>query len=332
MIISTRYIPKLSTLATLFLLLLNTACSSQAVENSSGEVKQTTSTLRLGFISTSKSQVPTGPTGWAMYHHKFLPGLEKLGITEVKTLSFPNGPNLNEALVAGAIDVGIYGDTPALVAKSQGIPTRLISQEQVGMNAWLLAKENGPRSIAELKGQKVATARGSYMHRYLIGLLQKHGIAEQVTVVHLLTSEAEAALERGDVAAIAAAAGAGPLLQAKGYMAIDEAINHPDLRGTSVAVATEAFLTKHPNLPQKWNQIKQAAVQDIQANSEAYYKFHAEVSGYPLNVVKVSYPIKQFPKEAVPTQGRQLLESTKQFLVSQKLAKSDFLLTDWIVP
>ncbi|MBD2433459.1 MULTISPECIES: ABC transporter substrate-binding protein [Fischerella] len=327
--------PKLSTLAASCLLLLSTACSSnntvsQAVPNPKLEVTPNTSTLRLGFISTNNSKAPTGPTGWAMQQGKLLPELQKLGITEVKTLSFPNGPNLNEALVAGEVDVGIYGDTPALVGKASGIPTRLIGQEQVGMNSWLVAKKNGPRSLAELKGQKVATSKGSYLHRYLIGLLQESGLKDKVTVVHLLPSDAQAALERGDVAAIAAATGTGPLLKSKGYPVIDEAIKHPDLPGTSVTVATENFLAKHPDLPQKWNQIKQAAVKDIKANSEAYYKFHAQVTGYPLDVVKASFPIEQFPEEPLPAKGIQLLEGTKKFLVSQKLAKSDFNLTDWV--
>ncbi|BAY49555.1 aliphatic sulfonates ABC transporter substrate-binding protein [Scytonema sp. HK-05] len=337
---------RFSILITLAPLLLNTACSStqtlsqqstqtlsKPVQNTSTKVSSNsnTSTLRLGYISTSSAKAPTGPTGWALHKGKLKPELQKVGITEVQLLSFPNGPNLNEALVAGAVDVGIYGDTPALVARANGIPTRLINQEQVGTNAWLLAKKNGPRSVADLKGQKVATAKGSYMHRYLIGLLQKSGIDKQVTVVHLLTSEAQAALERGDVAAIAAATGAGPLLHKKGYPVIDEAIKHPDLPGTSVTVVTEAFLTKHPDLPQKWNQIKQQAVKDIKANSEEYYKFNAQVSGYPIDIVKASYSLDQFPEEPIPTKGLQLLEGTKKFLVSQKLAKSDFQLTDWII-
>ncbi|KOP27797.1 aliphatic sulfonate ABC transporter substrate-binding protein [Hapalosiphon sp. MRB220] len=329
------FLPKLSTLTVSCLLFLSTACTSnktvsQAVANPKTEVTPVTSTLRLGFISTNNSKAPTGPTGWAMHQNKFLPELQQLGITEVKTLSFLNGPNLNEALVAGEVDVGIYGDTPALVGKANGIPTRLIGQEQVGMNSWLVAKKNGPRSLAELKGQKVATSKGSYLHRYLIGLLQESGLKDKVTVVHLLPSDAQAALERGDVAAIAAATGTGPLLQSKGYPVIDEATKHPNLPGTSVTVATETFLAKHPDLPQKWNQIKQAAVKDIKANSEAYYKFHAQVTGYPLDVIKASFPIEQFPEESLPAQGIQLLEGTKKFLVSQKLAKSDFNLTDWV--
>ncbi len=365
---------RFSTLAATCLLFLSTACSSsqtvsQAVPNPKTSVAPKTSTLRLGFISVNKVKVPTGPTGWAIHQGKLLPELQKLGITEVKTVSFPNGPNLNEAIVAGEVDVGIYGDTPALVAKAKSIPTRLISQEQVGMNAWLIGKKNGPRSLAELKGQKVATSKGSYLHRYLIGLLQKSGLSDRdrearpmpqqssallprigdsregflketlraytddrVTVVHLLPSEAQAALERGDVAAMVAATGTGPLLKSKGYPVIDEATKHPDLPGTSVTVATEGFLAKHPDFPKKWNQIKQASVKNIKANPEAYYKFHTEVSGYPIDVIKASFPLEQFPEEPFPTQGLQLLEGTKKFLVSQKLAKSDFKLNDWIVP
>jgi len=265
-----------------------------------------------------------------MHKGKLKPELAQLGITEVQTFNFPNGPDLNEALVAEKIDVGILGDTPAIVARANGIKTRLISQEQVGQNAWLLAKKNGPRSIAELKGQKVATSKGSYMHRYLLGLLQKNGIAEQVTVVHLLPNVAQAALERGDVAAIAAPTGTGPILISKGFPVLDEAAKHPDLPGTSATVVTEAFLAKHPDFSKKWNQIKLEAVKDIKANSEEYYKFHSQVSGYPIDIVKASFSVKQFPEEPFSAQGLQLLEGTKRFLVSQKLAKSDFKLKDWI--
>jgi sulfonate transport system substrate-binding protein len=325
---------RLSTLVAFFLLLLNTACSSnqtlsQEASSTKTQAPLNTSILRLGIIGNT--QVPTGPIGWAIYKGKLKPELEKLGIKQILTFNFPNGPDLNEALVAEKLDIGIYGDTPALIARARGIKTRLISQEQVGTNAWLLVRKDGPRSVAELKGQKVATSKGSYMHRYLIGLLQKFGIAEQVTVVHLLPNDARAALERGDVAAIAAPIGTGPILKAKGFPVIDEAVKHSDLPGTSATVITEAFLAKHPDLPKQWNQVKQEAVKDINAHPEEYYKFHAQVSKYPIDVVKASFSIKQFPEEPFSKQGLQLLEGTKKFLVSQKLAKSDFELSDWIL-
>ncbi len=330
-----QFFSRLSTLVAFAFLLVTTACSSSktvadVVPSAKANVPSNTSTLRLGFIS-STNKVPIGPTGWAIHQGILKPELQKAGISDVRMVGFPNGPDLNEALVAGQVDLGIYGDAPALVAKAKGIKTRLINQEQVGMNVWLLAKKNGPRSIAELKGQKVATSRGSYMHRYLLGLLQESGLTQDVTVVHLLPRDAQVALERGDVAAFAAPTGLGPLLLSKGFPLIDEAAKHPNLPGTSVTVATDAFLAQHSDFPQKWNQIAKEAVKDIKANQEEYYKFHAEATGYPLDVVKASYPLDQFPEEPLPAKGLELLEGTKKFLVSQKLAKSDFKLTDWAV-
>lgn len=328
-----QFLSKLSTLVAFVLLLLTTGCSSgktaaDVVSNTKPSIAANTSTLRLGFIS-SGNKVPTGPTGWALHKGKLKPELQKAGISDVRLVNFPNGPDLNEALVAGQVDLGIYGDTPALVARSRGIPTRLINQENVGTNAWLLAKKNGPSSLTELKGQKVATSKGSYMHRYLLGLLQESGLAKEVTVVHMLPRDAQAALERGDIAAFAAPSGTGPLLLSKGYPLLDEAAKHPSLTGSSVTVVTEAFLAQHPDFPQKWNQIEQEAVKDLKQNAEEYYKFHAEVSGYPIDIVKASYPLEQIPEEPLSANGLELLEGTKKFLVSQKLAKSDFQLSDW---
>ena len=116
---------QLPTLAAFFLV-FSTSCTSsqtfsQAVSNPN-QVEVNTSTLRLGIISVKSTKIPTGPIGWAMHQGKLLPELQKLGIKQVQTFSFPNGPNLNEALVTGQLDVGIYGDTPAIIARSNGIP------------------------------------------------------------------------------------------------------------------------------------------------------------------------------------------------------------------
>src|SRR6476469_4853829 len=191
-----KKIGSLSAFVAFTLLLFTTACTSNqtisnAAPNTSKAVSSNTTTLRFGFISSSGGQAPTGPAGWAIKKGILKPELRKIGISEIRLANFPNGPDLNEALVSGALDIGIYGDAPALVARSRGIATRLIGQEQVGMNVWLVAKKNGPRSIAELKGQKVATSKGSYMHRYLLGLLQESGLSKTVKVVHLLPRDAQ---------------------------------------------------------------------------------------------------------------------------------------------
>jgi ABC-type phosphate/phosphonate transport system substrate-binding protein len=79
------------------------------------------STLRIGFISPTNKKLLTGPEGWAQNIGLLEKELGKYGVTSIEVYNFPNGPNLNEALAAGSIDVGIYGDTPAINAKSAGL-------------------------------------------------------------------------------------------------------------------------------------------------------------------------------------------------------------------
>lgn len=290
------------------------------------------STLRIGFISPTNKKLLTGPEGWAQHIGLLEKELGKYGVTSLEVYNFPNGPNLNEALAAGSIDVGIYGDTPAINAKSAGLNTRLINQTHVGMNVWLVVREDGPSTIQELKGQKVSTAQGSYMHRYLLGLLKEEDLEKSAKVLHILPSDAEAALARGDIAAYAFPSGVGPLVLEKGgYKTIDEAKNRPLLRGSSVTVIRDELLQKHPEFPRIWNDIRAEAIRDARNNSEAYYAFYAEVAEYSVDVVKVSFPLDQFPEEPFTGEGLELLRQTKEFLHQEGIARSDFSLDDWIV-
>ncbi|WP_298906856.1 ABC transporter substrate-binding protein [uncultured Nostoc sp.] len=329
---------KLSTSVTCVLLLLTTACSQgetksaqsiQGINTSSAvAVSNNISTLRIGYVGSVE---PTGPLGWAKKKGILDRELQKAGFKNITFARFPNGPDLNEALVAGQLDVGSLGDTPAIVLRAKGVETRLLRITQFNTTAWLVAKKNGPRSLAELKGEKIATQKGSYMHRYLLGLLAEAKIAKDVKVVHLMTTEAKAALERGDVAAYATSSDLGPFLKSQGFPVIDSSANHQGLSGTSLVVATESFLAKQPDFPQKFNAILTEATKDLKANSEEYYQYHAQITKYPVDIIKVSFPLKQVSEEPLPAEGVKLLEGTKNFLVSQGLAKSNFKLTDWAV-
>ncbi|MEH2358455.1 ABC transporter substrate-binding protein [Nostoc sp.] len=331
---------RLSTSVACVLLLLTTACSqgetksaqsidaNKASNTSAVAASNNISTLRIGYVGSSE---PTGPLGWAKKKGILERELQKAGFKNVTFARFPNGPDLNEALVAGQLDVGSLGDTPAIVLRARGVETRLLRITQFNTTAWLVAKKNGARSLAELKGQKIATQKGSYMHRYLLGLLAEAKIAKDVKVVHLMTTEAKAALERGDVAAYATSSDLGPFLKSQGFPVLDSSANHKGLSGTSLVVATESFLAKQPDFPEKFNAILTEAAKDLKANSEEYYQYHAQTTKYPIDIIKVSFPLKQVSEEPLPAEGVKLLEGTKKFLVSQGLAKSDFKLTDWAV-
>jgi len=286
--------------------------------------------LRIGYIAPNNKGTITGVEGWAQAKGYLESELKAHGVTEVSIKSFPNGPNLNEALASGALDVGIYGDTPAVNARSVGLKTRLINITQSGMNAWLVGKLDGPQTLEDLKGKKVATADGSYMSRYLNGLLEEAGLAKDVTVVHLLPPDGEPALTRGDIAAYAFPTTFGPLVIGKGYRAIDVAKDHPSLRGSSLTVAREAYLKENPGFAKAWNEIRKRAAEEIRKDPEEYYKLYAEASEFPLEVIKASFDVDQWGIEPFSESSLALLEGTKTFLYEKGIIKNNFDLNDWI--
>jgi NitT/TauT family transport system substrate-binding protein/sulfonate transport system substrate-binding protein len=285
------------------------------------------SVLRVGYIGTGKVQV--APSGWALQQGILARELKPLGISGIKTYPFPNGPDLNEALGSGALDLGLYGDTPAIVARARGFGTRLIGFETVGMDAWLLTPKGGAKTLAELKGKVLAVPLGSYMHRYVIGALKEAGLAGQVRVAYMLARDAEPALSRGDIDAFAAQIDVGPLLAQRGYPILDQASRHKNLVGTSVIIATDKILGRYPGLPQAWHRARREAVAEMRKEPERYYDFHSKSTSFPVDVVRISYPLEQFSDEPFPARGLELLDSAKRFLLAEGLVKQDFALDQW---
>jgi sulfonate transport system substrate-binding protein len=313
-----------------FFALLVGACTRKPVPSErEGEVAR--EVVRVGYIGTTEN-APAGAEGWAFKSGQLIHEIAKLGFGDVHFIRFSNGPDLNEALAGNALDLGIYGDTPALVGKAAGLPTRVLNQAVVGMDAFLLTQTSAVTTLDDLPGKVVATSKGSYMHRYLAALLLERHLTDRVHFAHLLPPEAQAALERGDVAAYAAPAITAPALIAKGARVLDRASAHPGLSGSTVTVATTTFLDKHPDFPRAWNAMREQAVLDLKRHPDDYYAFHAGALRVPVEWVRTAYPLALFPTEPISAGGLELLEGTKRFLVAQGLAQQDFPLDQWIIP
>jgi ABC-type nitrate/sulfonate/bicarbonate transport system substrate-binding protein len=168
------------------------------------------------------------------------------------------------------------------------------------------------------------------MYRYLTGVLKETGVEKDVKIVSMLTSDAEAALNRGDIAAYAFPTNSGPLIKSKGFPVIDEAKDHPELLGSSVTVITEDYLAKNPDFLQTWNETRAQALEDLLKKPEDFYQFQSDQVGYPVDVMKDSLPLNNLKSEALSQEGIKLLEGTKKFLVDGGFAKKDFELDDWI--
>lgn len=111
---------------------------------------------------------------------------------------FPGGPQLLEALNAGSIDFGHTGEAPPIFAQAAGAPLVYVGNEAPNPKgeAILVHQDSNIKTVADLKGKKVALNKGSNVHFLLVKALEsakvKYG---DITTVFLPPADGRAAFE-----------------------------------------------------------------------------------------------------------------------------------------
>ncbi len=120
----------------------------------------------------------------------------------VKWTEFPAGPVLLEGLNVGSIDFGTVGEAPPIFAQAAGANLVYVGNEPASpaSEAIVVPKGSGLRTLADLKGKKIALNKGSNVHYLLLKALEKAGVAyADIQPVFLPPADARAAFERGSV-------------------------------------------------------------------------------------------------------------------------------------
>ncbi|CAJ0686527.1 Putative aliphatic sulfonates-binding protein [Ralstonia edaphis] len=122
--------------------------------------------------------------------------------TKIGWLEFPAGPQQLEALSAGSLDLAITGDTPPVFAQAAGKDLRYVGVEppKPDSSAILVQQDSTLKTLADLKGKRVALQKGSSAHFLIVRGLQKGGLSfADIQPVYLTPADARAAFERGSV-------------------------------------------------------------------------------------------------------------------------------------
>ncbi len=168
----------------------------------------------------------------------------------VEWTEFPAGPQLLEALNVGSVDFGTTGEAPPIFAQAAGAPLVYVGYEPPAprAEAIIVPKDSPLKSVADLKGKKVALNKGSNVHYLLVKALEKAGLSySDIEVSFLPPADARAAFEKGAVdawviwepflAAAEAATGAKQLADGSGV--VD---NH------EFYLASRNFVDAHPEV------------------------------------------------------------------------------------
>lgn len=127
--------------------------------------------------------------------------LQKKGY-RVQWIQFVGGPQLLQAMNAGAIDFGETGDAPPIFAQAAGTPLLYLAHEPADPKGEaILVPANSPiHSVKDLKGKTIALNKGSNVEYMLVQQLKKAGLTiHDVTLDFLTPPNARAAFESGKV-------------------------------------------------------------------------------------------------------------------------------------
>ena len=170
-------------------LLLAATLSMPAIKAGAADSK----TLRMGF---QKGE----PVLMAAKQNKDLEKhLAPLG-WNVEWIEFQFGPPMLEAMRAGSIDLGAVGDTPPLFAQAARGDLLYVAGLRSGAQAILLPSGSAIKTLADLKGKKLAFGRGSAAHNFAIRALEHAGLQyKDIEPVYLGPADAGAAFARGSI-------------------------------------------------------------------------------------------------------------------------------------
>ncbi|GAS89508.1 ABC transporter substrate-binding protein [Mycolicibacterium brisbanense] len=221
---------------------------------------------------------------------------------KVKFARFDFGPPLVQATATGDIDLGYVGDVPPITGAAQQYGFKVVAvqrgadQSKAAENI-IVPKGSPIRSLADLKGKKLAIPQGSSAHGLALLALKSVGLTpKDVELVYLSPAAGASAFNTGKVDAwsiwnpqSAIAIKDGATVIAKGVPPIDQVNNY--------YVATDKSLG---------DPVRRAALADVltrvarifnwaQQHPDEYAKAIAKETGVPLDDARTtvdSYPFK----------------------------------------
>lgn len=219
--------------------------------------------------------------------------------TRVSWIEFPAGPQLLEALSVGSLEFGLTGDSPPVFAQAAGKDLLYVGAEppKPDSSAILVLKDSPVKTLADLKGRKIALQKGSSAHYLLVRAVEKAGLQwRDIQPVYLAPADARAAFERKSVDAWAIW---------DPYYAATELAIQPRVLATgrdlssnnSFYLASRAFATQHaPAVAVLFEELTRADRQ-AQENRKEVIKLIANFSGLDAGVVSLF--LQRRPKSPV---------------------------------
>ena len=223
-----------------------------------------------------------------------------VGSTPVVYKDFNSGADVYRAMASGAVDMGLIGNAPFTIAVTQGAPYTAVWWYDIGTTAeGLVVRTASPiKSVADLKGQRIATPFGSTSDFMLHGTLDTAGLKPQeARLINLAPPAILAAWSRGD---IDAAYIWNPVLEQLAHqggkvIAFDkDLLPHGYLAG-DVGFVKTSLLTEHPDVVDAWMKANIRAIDMIHSDPAQAEIVAAKAYGVSSEDIKAAFEGDLFP-------------------------------------
>ncbi|MBD2168241.1 sulfonate ABC transporter substrate-binding protein [Calothrix membranacea FACHB-236] len=189
------------------LVLFVSACSSSTTQQATTTpTEQATSTPNQSpAVSSNAVRIGFQKAGTILSALKTRGDLEKAlaaAGASVTWSEFPSGPPMLEAINSGSIDFGYTGESPPIFAQAAGMPLVYVAYDpwSTKAEAILVHKDSPIKTVADLKGKKVAFAKGSNTNYLVVKALEKAGLQyTDIQAVTLQPADGRAAFEGKNV-------------------------------------------------------------------------------------------------------------------------------------
>jgi sulfonate transport system substrate-binding protein len=210
-----------------------------------------------------------------------------LGV-EIKWIDFQFGPPLLEAINVGSVDFGFVGDSPPIFAQAGGARIRYVAAVKSDGNtqAIIVPKDSSIKTLADLKGKRIAFGKGSSAHNLLVAALEKAGVAwSDIVPAPLAPADATAAFVKGAVDAwsiwdpyLALA----ELKEQARVIAFDKDVHKPN----AFYIAGSDFVEKYPLVVARLNAVFASEGQWADTHHEQVAQAQAEATGVDIEAIR----------------------------------------------
>ncbi|MNR88146.1 putative aliphatic sulfonates-binding protein precursor [compost metagenome] len=261
------------------------------------------------------------PTSLVLKHFGWLEEQVKASGIKVKWTLSQGSNRALEYLSANSIDFGSTAGLAAVLSRANGNPIKSVYvYSRPEWTALLVPKDSPIKTVADLKGKKIAATKGTDPYLFLLRTLKANGIKKSdVEIVHLQHADGRTALETGRIDAWA---GLDP------HMASSELQAGSRLLYRNVAFNTYGFLNVTEDFAKKYpEQVKQVlqayerARLWILANPREASQIQADEAKISLAVAKVQLNRTDFSNPYIGREHREALQAAAPILLQEDLVK-----------